>query len=153
MWTSGSFRIKPDGMPPKTTEFRGHILAPRTEKRQRCALILFENFRRRAVVKFGKTPVKRRHGIETVLEDQFGKIGIVPFFCRRDDIPDAHHIDIIVQIFPDIGIEQPGKIIFVIPEFGGNRIEGNGFGVMLVDVIQCLHDHADLGVADAGMVL
>ena len=37
-------------------------------------------------------------------------------FFLADEIADSYHVNIVVQVFSDIRIEQAGKIIFIIPE-------------------------------------
>lgn len=81
-------------------------------------LALFENFRGRTIVKFGKATIKSRHGIETVFKNQFRKIWIILLFGRRNQIADSYHINIVIQVFSDIRIEQARKIIFIISEHG-----------------------------------
>ena len=97
------------------------------------------------IVIFGEVTVEGRHGIESVGENECGECG--SFFPLRfgNDLAHAYHIDIAVERFSDVGIEQAGKIVFVVAEFGRNGIERNRFGIMFVDIIECLNDNADIG--------
>ena len=120
---------------------------------EHCFLLLVlavDHFRRRFVVSAGIAAIECGHGIKPAVKNQLRKIHVFLFFSACNDIVDSYVIDIAVERFADIFVEQPRKIVFVVPENGRYGIECDGFGKMFVDVIEHVDDHGKVRGGDDG---
>lgn len=108
-------------------------------------LFFMENFFGRAVVVFGKSAVECRHGVESVGKDKLRKVGIFRLFCLAYEVLYADCVDVRVERFADVQVEQAGKIVFVISEVSRDLFERDRLAVVFVDVVERRDDRADIG--------
>lgn len=84
--------------------------------------------------------MKGGHRIESAIVCNVHIVDVVRPFGNFDEIAYAHPVDIVVQVFDDVCIEKVRKIVFVIAEMSGERIEGKVFGKVFVDEVKRLDD-------------
>ena len=82
-------------------------------------------------------PVKGGHGVKSVFIGEIGDAFFSEFGTGQllRDISHPHAVDIIVQTFPQIGIEELGKVKFIVVEFIRDRLQADILGIVLVDVL------------------
>ena len=86
-------------------------------------------------------------------KDEFGKIGVFHLFRFAHQIAYAYRVDIAVERFADISVEQAGKVVFIVSEHGGKALQRERFAVVVVDVIERRDDRADVGRGRDGLPL
>lgn len=119
-------------MPATARAFSGH----RRKSKGRRRRSRFEQRRRRFFIVARIVAVEGRHRIEAAGVRQLAQVGFLLLFREGEHVVDAHHIDIAVDVFPDIAIEQAGKVVFVVTEHRGERFQRDRLRIMLVDIIE-----------------
>ena len=80
--------------------------------------------------------MKGGHRIESAIISNVHIIDVVRPFGSFHEILYAYRINIVVQVFADVCIEKVRKIVFIITEMCGERIEGDGLGKVFINKIK-----------------
>ena len=99
-------------------------------------------------VHFVVVAVEGSEGVEAAGEGAFGNGQAFVLFTHGGEVLQADDIDVIVEGFTDVAVEEFGEIIFVIAERLRNGIERDFFGVVGVDVRENIDDEFDAFLFD-----
>ena len=91
------------------------------------------------VVYFVEISVKSSQGVKSAGKSKFGNGRRLFVFAFFHKVLQPYDIDVIGNVFAYVFVKKSGKVIFVVTESRGKRVQRNGICVINVDVVEYVY--------------